>query len=190
MRGRVLTIVAMTALGMSACGGRAPPTAARGAPAGSANPPAAPTAPASGAARAAALEAALPGYQKVDGHRDQGTAQTLFSGYFDKRELKVLDETVTGRGLVPLHSRYYYDGGLVFYYRGETPAGTIGGGPGALGATLPLRVEFQGPRVLSAVRIEHYGEVKLEPATIEAIRREGAELASAVTSEEAAPQPR
>ena len=59
-----------------------------------------------------------------------------------------------------------------------------------MGSTVPLRAEFAGARVLSAVRVEHYGEVKLEPAAIEAIRRQGAELASAVISEESAPKPR
>ena len=192
MRGRNLIGVAMVALtaialGLGACGERTPPAAAR--PKAS-SPAIAPAPPASGAARAAALEAALPSLMKVDSHREQGASRTLISGYFDKSDLKVLDETVTGQGLATIHNRYYFDGGVAFYFRGEAPAGKIGGGPGAMGSTVPLRAEFAGARVLSAVRVEHYGEVKLEPAAIEAIRRQGAELASAVISEESAPKPR
>lgn len=192
MHGRNLTIVGvvLASLGLAACGERAPPadaTAKAPAPAATA---AAPPAPVAGASRAAALEAALPGFMKVDTHRDQGSSRTLLSGYFDKSDLKVLDETVTGQGQATLHNRYYYDGGVAFYFRGEAPAGKIGGGPGAMGATVPLRAEFQGARVLFAVRVEHYGEVKLEPAAIEAIRRQAAELASVVVSEESAPKPR
>ena len=189
MRGRNLMVAAMTivALGVVSCGERPPPAAATGqAPL----PATAAAAPLSPAARAAALQAALPSLMKVDSHREQGTSRTLLSGYFDKSDLKVLDETVTGQGLATIHNRYFYDGGLAFYFRGEAPAGQIGGGPGAMGATVPLRAEFAGARVLSAVRIEHYGEVKLEPAAIDAIRRQGAELASAVISEESAPKPR
>ena len=190
MRGRNLMIAAMTfvALGVASCGERAPPAAATGkAPLPAMAPAAAPLSPAT---RAAALEAALPSLMKVDSHRDQGASRTLLSGYFDRSDLKVLDETVSGQGLATIHNRYFYDGGLAFYFRGEAPAGKIGGGPGAMGATVPLRAEFAGSRVLSAVRIEHYGEVKLEPAAIDAIRRQGAELASAVISEESAPKPR
>ena len=192
MRGRNSAIAAMTvvAFGLAACGERAPPAVAPAKAPSPARMAAASPAAATGSARAAALEAALPGLMRVDTHREQGTSRTLISGYFDKSDLKLLDETVTGQGLATIHNRYYYDGGLAFYFRGEAPAGKIGGGPGAVGATVPLRVEFQGARVLSAVRIEHYGDVKLEPAAIEAIRRQGAGLASAVISEESAPKPR
>ena len=192
MRGRNSAIAAMTAmaLGLAACGERAPPAVAPAKAPLPARMAAASQAPATGSARAAALEAALPGLMKVDTHREQGTSRTQISGYFDKSDLQVLDETVTGQGQPTIHNRYYYDGGVAFYFRGEALAGKIGGGPGGMGATVPLRAEFQGARVLFAVRVEHYGDVKLEPAAIEAIRRHGAELASAVVSEESAPKPR
>ncbi len=172
-------------LGGLACGAPKTPAPASPPPA----PAAAGTAHAERAPeRAAKLDAALGTLAKVDTHREDGVRHTSLSGYFRDGQLVVLEETVTGGTAPALHNRYYYEHGLLFYFSGEMPAGAIGGGPNALGATVPAHAQFEGARTLAAVRNEHYGEVRLDEAAVGAIRRQGAELASAVTSEEQAPK--
>ena len=178
---RIGILLALVALGAAACGGSAAPPPASG--------PATPT-DAAPAARAAALESATTSYHKVDTHREQGTDRTEISGYFDHGQLRFLDENITARGAAARHNRYFFENGVLFYFKGEMPAGRIGGGPTALAANVPVRAEFAGARTVTAVSIEHYGATALDAPSIEAIRRQGAELASAITSEEQASRSR
>jgi hypothetical protein len=164
--------VIVAALGLAACGGRAPPA------------PAAPSAPADAAARAAALEAAAPGLQKVDGRWQRGAEPSNYSAYFDHGQLRYLDERVQPPRGAPRRNRYYFDDGGLFYFAGEVAAGDIGGGATALGATVPVQAEFAGAKIVSALRIEHYGAVRLEPAQAAEIRRQAAELASLASTEQ------
>ena len=181
MRVRILSVLVLA--GVAACGAPATP------PPASAPPPAA-TMSRSGAARAEALEGATATYRKVDTHREQGTGRTDLSGYFDHGRLAYLDENISAPGAPARHNRYFFENGQLFYFKGEMQAGKIGGGPTALGASVPVRAEFAGARTLTAVSIEHYGETRLDAPAVEAIRRQGAELASAITSEEQASRSR
>jgi hypothetical protein len=172
-------------LAVVACGGRAPPASAPEGPAAPA--PSAATAPA--AARAAAIEAATAGYEIVRGRWERGAERSTYAAYFENGQLRYLDETVAAPGAPPRHNRDYYENGVLFYIAGEVrAASTVGGGPGAVGPSVPVRAEFHGTKTLAAVRVEHYGEVKLAPAEVEALRRQAAELASAATAEEHAPK--
>ena len=171
-------------LGMVACG-RAPPPSAPAEPGASA--PSAATAPAT--TRAAAIEAAIAGYETVRGHWERGAERSSYAAYFESGRLRYLDETVAVPGAAPRRNRYYYENGVLFYIAGEVHAASVvGGGVGAVAPSVPVRAEFHGTKTLAAVRVEHYGEVKLAPGEVEALRRQAAELASAATAEEQAPK--
>lgn len=183
MLSRTWPMLAM--LGLVACGGRAPPASAPAAPGAPA--PGAATAPA--ATRAAAIEAAAAADETVRGHWERGAERSTYAAYFEHGQLRYLDETVAVPGAPARHNRYYYENGVLFYLAGEVRAATVvGGGPGAVAPSVPVHLEFHGTKTLAAVRVEHYGEVKLAPAEVEALRRQAAELASAATAEEHAPK--
>jgi hypothetical protein len=169
---RASTWLMAAVLGLAACGGRAPPPAAP------------PSAPADAATRAATLEAAAPGLQKVDGRSQRGVEPSSYSAYFDHGQLRYLDERVLPPRGAPRRNRYFFDDGRLFYYVGEAAAGGTGGGVSALGPTVPVQAEFAGAKTLSAVRIEHFGAVRLEEAQAEEIRRQAAELASVAAAEQ------
>lgn len=156
------------------------------APAGD-RPPAAMTAATgmttTGAARVAALEAAAAGYRQVTWRRELVSGQTTYVGYFDRGQLRFIDETIAREGASPVRNRYYFENGVLFYFTGELPAGALGAGPAAVAPRVPVRAEFRGAETLYAVRIEHYGEVKLHPAAVADIRRRAATLARAATAE-------
>jgi len=172
----LLLLAAMPAVVLCACG-RAPPAPPGAAPA--ARPAAAPATP---EARAAALDAATT-LARTDGHWDHGRERVDFSGYFEGRSLRYLVATTSRPGAPPLTNRYYFENGALFYVRGEAPEAGPGAGPAATLPVVPLRAAFRGAEVLSAVRVEHFGEVRLDAAAILAIRRDAAALASAVTAE-------
>jgi len=145
---------------------------------------AAATAPrATGAARAAALDAAASGYQQVAWQRELPTGRSACVGYFDHGALRLIAETTTGTAR--LTNRYYYENGALFYFAGELPAAT-GTGTIAVAPRIPVRAEFRGTITLAAVRVEHYGEVKLGLAEISDIRRRAAALARAAIAERTA----
>jgi hypothetical protein len=167
---RTLGLLLLTALG--ACGGGGPATPAT---------PAA--APPGAAARAQALEAAAATLEKLDGRWQRGAEPSSWAAYFERGQLRFLDERVTPPGGAVRRNRYYFDNGQLFYFAGEAPASaTVGGGADARAPTVPVQAEFSGQRALAAVRIEHYGAVPLTAAEAAAILAQARELASIVTS--------
>jgi hypothetical protein len=165
-------------LAAAGCGPKAP------APAAPAPPPAAPP---TAAARAAAIRARSATLASVTGHRDTEGLDATWRGYFDGNALLLLEESRADRPRPPLQHRYFYERGTLFYYLGEQPAEAQSGATGPA-PRAALRAEFDGLRAVAAVRIEHYGEVRLTPAEIGAIQRRAAELASAAANEHAATQ--
>ena len=143
------------------------------------------------AARAAALVAASAGWPKVTGHWLRGDTDSRFTAWFEHGELRYLDELAVRRAAAPLHGRYYYERGALFYYSGEAPAGAqVGGGATAMAETVPVLAEFDGAQPRRAVRIEHYGEVPLAAAAVTALERQAAILAGVARDEWSAAGPR
>jgi hypothetical protein len=146
-------------------------------------PPGAPAPPPAAEARAAALEAAAPALEKLDGHWQRGEEPSTFAAYFERGQLRFLDERVAPPRAAPRRNRYYFENGRLFYFAGEVPAAaTVGGGADARAALVPVSAEFSGQRALSAVRIEHYGPVPLTLPESAAILRQAGELASVASS--------
>ena len=168
--------------------GAAPAAAAVAAPA---SVPGAATATAPAAARAAALAAASAGWPKVTGHWLRGDTDSRFTAWFEHGELRYLEELAVRRGATPLHGRYYYERGTLFYYSGEAPAGAqVGGGATAVAETVPVLAEFDGAQARRALRIEHYGEVPIAAAALTALERHAAILAGVARDEWSAAGPR
>lgn len=159
----------------SGCGGRHPPAA-----------PAAPSQSAAvdGRARAAHILASLPGLAPVTGRNDRLGPVTLWQAWFAGPELRLIEERPAGRAAAE-PNRYYFERGEFFYYAGEQPA-TVAGGDSGAAPRASVVVEFRDGQVLRAVRLEHYGEVRLEPEESAAIRARAAELASAARDERSA----
>lgn len=133
-------------------------------------------------ARAERLRAAVADRVPVTGHRQWPGTTSAYRAYFEGSALRYLEETVTEANRGPFQNHYYFDADGLFYYRGEQVAAE---GSGAIGPAprVPVIVEWHGAQVPRAVRIEHYGEDRLPPADVAAIRRRGAELASAAQDE-------
>ena len=137
------------------------------------------------AARIEAIRAArLP---SVSGHRDGPGGAATWRAFFADGELALLEEEIADPPRRPLHNEYYFEHGALAYFRGEQPA-TPGSGAVAPDARAPVVIEFQGRRATSAVRIEHYGPVPLEPERLAAIEQRAAELAGAAQAEHNAPR--
>ncbi|HXQ63238.1 MAG TPA: hypothetical protein VN787_00160 [Steroidobacteraceae bacterium] len=145
---------------------------------------------ATGAARAAVIDAAAAGYRRVTWRRDLAPGSSTLVGYFDGGELRLIDETAARPGAPSLRNRYYFVNGALFYFSGEQPVTAVGAGSAGIAPRVPVRAEFRGAMTLSAVRIEHYGEVRLDPAATSAIRRRAATLASAAAVAATAPAER
>jgi len=139
------------------------------------------------AARADAIRAAAARLPSVRGRRHDATGDTSWRASFDGEELTMIEESVPDAPRAPLRNRYYFEHGVLFYVSGEQAAATASGATGPA-PRVPVVAEFQGARPVSAVRIEHYGEVKLEPARIAAIQQRAAELANAARAARAAPK--
>jgi len=169
----VLWSLALAAVGC----GRQPPAPAAA--------PAAPPAASNAAARAAAIRGRSTTLLSVTGHRDTLGIDATWRGYFDGNELVLLEERRADPPRPPLENRYFYEHGTLFYFLGEQPAERAGGAAGPA-PRAPLRAEFDGLRAVAAVRIEHYGEVRLTPAEIATIQKRAAELASAARDEQSA----
>ncbi len=156
-------------------------------------PPATPAAPSQapaaidGRARAAQILASLPGLAPVAGRNDRLGPVTPWQAWFAGPELRLIEERPDGRdGAEP--NRYYFERGKFFYFAGEQPA-AVAGGPSGAAPRASVVVEFRDGQVLRAVRLEHYGEVRLEPEESAAIRARAAELASAARDERSATAP-
>jgi hypothetical protein len=135
-------------------------------------------------ARAAALAAASAAWPKVAGHWLHGDTDSRFTAWFQDGELRYLEEVVVRHGAASLHGRYYFEHDALFYYSGESPAGTaVGGGATAMAARVPVMVEFEGAQLRRAVRVEHYGEVRLDAAAVIELKRRAAALARVARDE-------
>jgi len=173
---RTWGLVLLTALTLGACGGRGPAT------------PAAPAAPPPGAAaRAEALEAAAATLDKLEGRWQRGAEPSTWAAYFERGQLRFLDERVMPPHGAARRNRYYFENGKLFYFAGEAPASApVGGGSDARAPTVPVQAEFSGQRTLAAVRVEHYGPVPLTAAEAATVLAQARELASIATSAHAA----
>lgn len=59
-------------------------------------------------------------------------------------------------------SRYFYDADVPLAVRTALPAGAVGSGHGADGGTVPVQIDWTADgEVVRAVRVEHFGEVRL-----------------------------
>jgi len=172
----VLTVV----LVLAGCG-RAPPGRAPAAPTPAGALASAPAAD----ARAAAIRAAAPGLASLAGRRDAPGLDASWRAYFAGEELRLIEESVADPPRPPLENRYYFEHGALFFFTGEQPA-EAGGGAGGAAPRAALLAEFRGAEAARAVRIEHYGAVRLAPERVVAIARRAAELASAARDERSA----
>lgn len=168
-----------------AAGSTTPSTAAT--PGGA--PAAAPAAP-SGETRAREIRAASAQWPKVEGRWTHGDTDSRYVAYFDGGRLRYLEEEMNaGAAGGRRANRYWFDDGALFYYDGEKPSSVPGGdGPGMLPPNVAVVAEFRGADVVRAVAREHYGEKKLDDATIAGIRRHAAALAGAAQDEWSARQ--
>lgn len=58
--------------------------------------------------------------------------------------------------------RYFYEADVPLAVRTAVPAGAVGSGHGADGGTVPVQIDWTaGGEVVRAVRVEHFGEVRL-----------------------------
>jgi hypothetical protein len=175
MRRSVLILICISAT-LAGCGRQKPPVSPLAADA---------------SARAAALRAAAPGLVALHGRWDEPGSRSEYTAYFSAGRIGYLDERQRVAPSGSLHNEYFFDDGALFYFSGELPATAgFGGGPDAVGPVVASLAEFRGAQVLRAVRIEHFGEVPLDAATIGAIRRHAAALAGAAANERAAELPR
>lgn len=129
-------------------------------------------------ARAAALRAAAGRYRMLRGRRDHDDYAWEYTAYFEGGQLRYL-EAERPAGGASARDGYYFEDGALFYFSGLRPVS----GAGGPAPWVPVRAEFRGALTLSAVRIEHYGEVPLAPAAVAAIRRAAAVLAAAARDE-------
>ena len=135
-------------------------------------------------ARAAAVAAASAAWPKVTGHWLRGDTDARFTAWFEDGELRYLEELAVRRSGAPLHGRYYFEHGALFYYSGESPAGAaVRGGATAMAESVPVIAEFDGAQPRQAVRVEHYGEVPLDAAAVIALERRAAALAGLARNE-------
>ena len=107
------------------------------------------------------------------GHAQKSSFRACFIG--DKMVL--LEERV-GQPHKEISMRYFYGDGVLIGYRGVRSAGKTGAGSAALSDTVPVLIDWETtgqPR--RAVRLEHYGEVRLTAMEIQAIRLRGQQLA-------------
>jgi hypothetical protein len=139
------------------------------------------------AARADAIRAAARRLPSVKGRRHDPAGDTSWRASFDGDELAMIEESVPDGPRPALRNRYFFEHGVLFYFSGEQAAATASGAQGPA-PRVPVVAEFQGARAVSAVRIEHYGEVPLEPARVAAIRELAAELANAARGARTAPK--
>lgn len=136
------------------------------------------------AERAERIAAAAAQWPKVEGRWTRGDTDSRYTAYFDGERLRYLDEQMGMGDYGSRHHRYWFDDGALFYYEGEKSSDVPGGTkPGMLPPVVPVVAEFRGGEVVRAVAREHYGEKKLDDATVAGIRNHAAALAGAAQDE-------
>jgi hypothetical protein len=106
----------------------------------------------------------------VKGELELGPEHSSYSAYLQGEAVVYIDERVTTADHRTRHRRYYFDNGAIYYYEAELAAHAVGGGASATGPSVPVQVEWNGMgQAVKAVRMEHYGPVKLDPPSITAI---------------------
>jgi hypothetical protein len=139
---------------------------------------------ATGAERADRITAAAAQWPKVEGRWTRGDTDSRYTAYFDGERLRYLDERMGMGDYGSRRHRYWFDDGALFYYEGEKSSDVPGGTkPGMLPPVVPVVAEFRGGEVVRAVAREHYGEKKLDDATVAGIRNHAAALAGAAQDE-------
>ena len=109
-------------------------------------------------------------------------ASGRFRACFQGGDLVYVEERAAGvpKGQV---IRYVYDQGARVYYKTESAPHATGGGAGAGATRVPVTIEWSpAGEVRRAVRLEHYGEVKLAPDFVVAVRARGDALKAAAVA--------
>jgi hypothetical protein len=120
--------------------------------------------------RAHGTRAQAKGLPSVKGELELGPEHSSYTGYLHAGVVVYVDERVTGSDRHTRHRRYYFDNGALYYYEAEAAATAVGGGPTATGPTVPVQVEWNSAgQAVRALRIEHYGPVKLDSQAVSAI---------------------
>jgi len=132
---------------------------------------AAPAAPAASAeVRAHGTRAQAKQLPTVKGELQLGPEHSSYVGYLQGEAVIYVDERVTGADRHSRHRRYYFDNGALYFYEAEAAATAVGGGATATGPSIPVQVEWNSAgQAVKALRMEHYGPVKLDPQAINAI---------------------
>jgi hypothetical protein len=113
----------------------------------------------------------------VKGELQLGPEHSSYTGYLQGEAVVYVDERVTGSDRRLRHRRYYFDGGALYYYEADTAATTVGGGVSATDTSVPVQVEWNSAgQAVKAVRLEHYGPVKLDAQSVNAIVQRAALL--------------
>lgn len=151
-------LAALLAAGMLAAVARAVPS-----------PPAAAPGP-TPESRAHATRTQASKLASVKGELELGPEHSSYTAYLQGEAVVYVDERVTTADHRTRHRRYYFDNGAIYYYDAEVAAHAVGGGASATGPSVPVQVEWNSMgQAVKAVRIEHYGPVKLDPPSITAI---------------------
>ena len=135
-------------------------------------------APHPGDVQAGQVVAACAHAPAVTGEDAKGRYRACFQG----GELVYIEEHERG---APKGSaaRYLYEHGALVYFRTGVAPHATGGGVGADAATVPVTIEWSpAGEVRRAVRLEHYGEVKLAPDFVVAVRARGDALKAAAVA--------
>jgi hypothetical protein len=160
--------LALTAIALCAMAGANPPRS----PAGSAE------------SRAHGTRAQAQHLASVKGELQLGADRSRYTGYVQGEAVVYIDEGVTGSDHHTRHRRYYFDNGALYYYEAEIAATAVGGGSSATNASVPVQVEWNSAgQAVTALRLEHYGPVKLDPEAVNAITSRAALLSKLATEQ-------
>ena len=143
-----------------------------------------PGSPASAETRALGTRSQAKKLPSVKGELQLGAEHSSYTGYLQGEAVVYLDERVTGSDHRTRHRRYYFDNGALYYYEAEAAATQVGGGATATGPSVPVQVEWNSAgQAVRALRIEHYGPVKLDPQSVSAIVARAALLSKLATEQ-------
>jgi nitrous oxide reductase accessory protein NosL len=120
----------------------------------------------------------------VKGELQLGPEHSSYVAYLQGEAVVYVDERVTGSDRRSRHRRYYFDNGALYYYEAETAAPAVGGGATATAPSVPVQVEWNSAgQAVRALRTEHYGPVKLDPQSVNAIVARAALLSKLATEQ-------